>query len=95
MKKLWVMVVLLCCMSATAAQEEWMEMANAAGGKILLLQGKCRSGREGRLVISTTPSGVNIHGCWYFFADMIHIAWDSGNTSSFSQDDFVYKRSRP
>lgn len=94
MRKL-LLILLLCCAQVVAAQEEWLETANAAGGKILLLQGKCRNGREGRMVISTTPSGVNVHGCWYFFAEMIHVVWESGNTSSFTQEDFVYKRSKP
>jgi hypothetical protein len=78
-----------------ATAEEWLETSNAAGGKILLLQNKCRGGKEGKMVISTTPSGPNIHGCWYYFAEMIHIAWESGNTSSFTQEDFVYKKSKP
>lgn len=93
MKKL--LLILLLCSTQAVGAEEWLEMPNQAGGKILLLQGKCRGGREGKMVIATTPAGPNVHGCWYFFAEMIHIAWDGGGTSSFSQDDFVYKRSKP
>lgn len=87
--------LLLFCQAAYAV-DEWLEMLNQAGGKILLLNSKCsRSGAEnGRLVIATTPSGPTINGCWYVFADMIHIVWDGGNTSSFKPDDFTYKRGK-
>jgi hypothetical protein len=90
----WVLLLALWCGSAQA--EEWMEMPNQAGGKILLLNGKCssKSSSEGRMVIATTPTGGNINGCWYFFAEMIHIVWDSGSTSSFSPNDFSYRKSK-
>ena len=90
----WVLLLALWCGSAQA--EEWMEMPNQAGGKILLLNGKCssKSGNEGRVVIATTPAGSNVNGCWYFFAEMIHIVWDSGSTSSFLPNDFSYRKSK-
>lgn len=87
--------LLLVCQPVWAV-DEWLEMLNQAGGKILLLNGKCsRPGVEsGRMVIATTPSGPNVHGCWYVFADMIHIVWEGGNTSSFKPEDFVYRKSK-
>ena len=90
----WVLLLALWCGSVQA--EEWMEMPNQAGGKILLLNGKCssKSGNEGRVVIATTPAGSNVNGCWYFFAEMIHIVWDSGSTSSFALNDFSYRKSK-
>ena len=90
----WALLLALWCGSVQA--EEWMEMPNQAGGKILLLNGKCssKSGNEGRVVIATTPAGSNVNGCWYFFAEMIHIVWDSGSTSSFALNDFSYRKSK-
>ena len=87
--------LVLLCQSVYAA-EEWLEMLNQAGGKILLLNSKCsRSGAEnGRLVISTTSAGPTLNGCWYVFADMVHIVWDNGNTSSFRPDDFTYRKAK-
>lgn len=78
------------------AAEEWLEMLNQAGGKILLLNSKCsRAGAEnGRLVIATTSAGPTLNGCWYTFADMIHIVWNNGDTSSFSPNDFTYKKGK-
>lgn len=90
MKKLLALLLLVC---STAYADKWLEMPNEAGGKILLLSGECRSGK-GHMVIATTPSGNNINGCWYFFADMIHVAWDNGRTSSFNPNDFTYKESK-
>lgn len=95
MKKLIVGMALLLPLVAGAA-EEWLEMRNQAGGKILLLSNKCdRKGSENaRMVIATTPAGPNVHGCWYMFADMVHIVWEGGNTSSFETKDFDYKKSK-
>jgi hypothetical protein len=89
--KLFVIAALIC---GAAHAEEWMEMPNQAGGKILLLNSKCKNSGEGRMVIATTPAGANVNGCWYFFAEMIHIVWEGGNTSSFSLNDFSYRKSK-
>jgi len=87
--------LVILCQSVYAA-DEWLEMPNKAGGRILLLSGKCtgRGSENGRMVITTTPAGPNMHGCWYVFAEMIHIVWDDRSTSSFSPDDFVYKKAK-
>jgi hypothetical protein len=92
MKKLIAGMVLL--LPLVVAAEEWLEMRNQAGGKILLLSSKCerRGSENARMVISTTPAGPNIHGCWYVFADMVHIVWEGGNTSSFDPKDFEYRK---
>jgi len=94
MKKL--IAGMLLVLPLVVAAEEWLEMKNQAGGKILLLSSKCdRKGSENaRMVIATTPAGPNVHGCWYMFADMVHIVWEGGNTSSFETKDFDYKKSR-
>jgi hypothetical protein len=87
MKKFLLMFLLAC---STAQAETWFEMPNKAGGKILLLTQKCSSS-EGRMVIATTPEGTNVNGCWYYFADMVHIVWkDAGEsrTSTFDPKDF-------
>ena len=87
MKKL---LIILCLFIATAHAEEWFEMPNQAGGKIILLTGKCIGKNGGNFVISTTPSGETVNGCWYFFANMVHIIWDNGDKSSFSPTSFKY-----
>lgn len=92
MKKLILLGLLVC---SVAQAETWFEMRNKAGGKILLLMEKC-NGSEGRMVIATSPSGTNYNGCWYYFAEMVHIVWtDGGNvrTSTFDPNDFQ-KRER-
>ena len=96
MKKLIAGMALLLPLVAGAATEEWMEMRNQAGGKILLLAHKCslKGAEHGRMVIATSPSGPNTNGCWYVLADMIHIVWEGGGTSSFDPKDFDYKRSK-
>lgn len=87
MKKL---LVVLLFLTSSAHAERWFEMPNEAGGKIILTETKCTKG-EGKFVIATTPSGTNIHGCWYYFTDMVHIAWENGKSSSFSPNDFTAK----
>jgi hypothetical protein len=90
MKKFILVLTLLC---GTAHADKWLEMPNNAGGKILLLSSECKTGR-GHMVIATTPQGDSINGCWYYFADMVHVVWDGGKTSSFNPTDFTYKESK-
>lgn len=88
MKKL--IILLLMCSSAHA--ETWFEMPNKSGGKIILTLGKCTN-KDSRVVIATAPDGSNATGCWYYFADMVHIIWNDGaiKTSSFEASNFVQK----
>jgi hypothetical protein len=87
MKKL---LIALLMASSIAHAEQWLEMPNAAGGKILLLQATC-SDSKGRMVIATTPEGINVHGCWWYFADMVHVLWKNGESSSFPSQSFALK----
>lgn len=90
MKKFILALALVC---SAAHADKWLEMPNEAGGKIILLTGECRGGK-GKIVIATTPSGMNVNGCWYYFADMIHIVWEGGKTSSFKPADFTFRQSK-
>lgn len=90
MKKLLALLLLVC---STAYADKWLEMPNEAGGKILLLLRECNDGR-GKMVIATTPQGTNVNGCWFFFADMVHIVWGNGGTSSFDPNLFKVKESK-
>jgi hypothetical protein len=92
MKKLLFGLLLVC---GVAHAERWYEMENQAGGKIILLSGFCEEDENsGRMVISTTRTGENLNGCWFFFADMIHIVWEGGKTSSFDPKWFRVKGSK-
>lgn len=87
MKKL---ILALAFLAFSVQAEQWFEMPNQAGGKIMLLTGKCIKS-EGYLVIATTPSGPNVHGCWWAFANMVHIVWeDTGKSSSFDANLFKH-----
>lgn len=88
MKKI---IIALCLWTTAVCAEEWFEMPNQAGGKILLLTGKCSGKNGGNLVISTTTGGRTLNGCWYVFANMVHIVWDDGTTSAFSPSSFTHK----
>ena len=91
MKKL---ILILLLASSPAYADRWLEMPNSAGGKILLLTTLCGKTTSGKLVIATTPSGDNVEGCWYYFAEMIHVVWSTGRTSSFSPTDFTARESK-
>ena len=90
MKKLLALLLLVC---STAYADKWLEMPNEAGGKILLLLRECNGG-NGKMVIATTPQGTNVNGCWFYFADMVHIVWSNGGTSSFDPNLFKVKESK-
>lgn len=88
MKKLLMALILVACSSARA--EIWMETTNESGGKILLLQQECGSGK-GKMVIAAGGNGKNINGCWYYFADMIHVVYQDGSTYSYDLSIFKVK----
>lgn len=90
MKKLLISLLLV---SSFAHAEQWLEMPNAAGGKIILLQVTC-SDSKGRMVIATTPEGNNVSGCWWYFADMVHVLWKNGESSSFPSEAFSLKEKK-
>lgn len=89
MKKLLLCLLLV---TSSAHAERWFEMLNNAGGKIILLESSCGKTDNGKLVIATTPAGDNVMGCWYYFAEMVHIAWNNGSTSSFNPSDFTARK---
>ncbi len=91
MKKL-----IFCCvlLANPAFAEEWMETVNEAGGKILFLNYLCPDSTTGRKVIATMRDGGTVHGCWYFFADMVHVVWvgQGGRTSAYDPKTLSYKK---
>ncbi len=92
MKKLLVALMLVC---GVAHAEEWLEMPNEAGGKILLLTLECKSKEtgkpDGRQVVTSSPNGTGARGCWFYYADMIHIMWNDGDSSVFEPNQFTAK----
>ena len=91
MKKL-----ILCLLLANpifSYAEEWMETLNEAGGKILFLSFKCAENGTGKQVLSSRPSGSTIKGCWYFYSNMVHVIWESGNVSIFDPQTLNYRKS--
>ena len=91
MKKL----IFFCALLANPAfADEWMETPNNAGGKILFLSEKCHGTDTGRMVIATMKDGGTVHGCWYYFAEMVHVVWtgQGGKTSSFDPKTLTYKK---
>jgi len=70
-------------------------MPNEAGGKILFLSHLCTESTTGRKVIATMKDGGTVHGCWYYFADMVHVVWtgQGGKTSAFDPKFLVYRKS--
>lgn len=90
MKKL---ILCLALVAGSAHADKWLETPNDAGGKILLLLRDC-SDNKGKMVIATTPKGDNYNGCWFYFADMVHIVWDKGGTSSFDPNLFKVRESK-
>lgn len=92
MKKL---IFCLLLLSGVCHAEEWLETPNEAGGKILFLNYLCPDTTTGRKVISSMRDGTTIHGCWYYFADMVHVVWtgQGGKTSAFDPKFLVYRKS--
>jgi hypothetical protein len=91
MKKLFVIALLA---AGVTHAEEWLETPNEAGGRILFLNTGCNEGNLGRLVITTTKDGTTVHGCWYYFADMVHVVWigQGGKTSAYDPKLLTYRK---
>lgn len=90
MKKLILLFVLL---ANPVLAEEWMETVNEAGGKIFFYSFRCAETGTGRQVISSRPTGSTIKGCWYYYSNMVHVIWESGNLSVFDPATLVYRKS--
>jgi hypothetical protein len=90
MKKL---IISLLLVSNIGHADEWMETPNEAGGKILFLSYLCPDSTVGRKVISSMRDGTTIHGCWYYFADMVHVVWvgQGGRTSAYDPKTLTYR----
>jgi hypothetical protein len=43
------------------------------------------------MVIATGSNGKNVNGCWYYFADMIHVVYQDGSTYSYDISIFKVK----
>lgn len=91
MKKI---IALLMLVPALAHAERWFEMKNNAGGKIILTEYKCEGSKEGKLAIATTDTGKSLDGCWFYFVDMVHVVWKTGDKSTFEPKDFVARESK-
>lgn len=88
MKKI---LIALMFVATPALAEEWFELENQAGGRIILFKEPCAKNDGGRVVLTTAPDGVGSSGCWYNRAEAVLIVWTSGDTSSFEQSAFTYK----
>lgn len=91
MKKL---ILCFALLAGIAHADEWMETNNEAGGKILFLPQKCSGTETGRMVIANARDGTTMHGCWYYFAEMVHVVWtgQGGKTSAFDPKTLIYKK---
>lgn len=74
-----------------------METKNEAGGKILFLNTLCTGSTTGRMVIASARDGTTMHGCWYFFADMVHVVWtgQGGRASTYDPKTLTYRTDNP
>ena len=88
MKKLIALLLLVC---SAAHAERWLETPNNAGGKLMLLEIMCAGENAGRVAISTTNKGETIRGCWFLYADMVHVQWSDESLSSYDPELFVVR----
>lgn len=91
MKKL---LALMLMIPAFAYAERWLEMPNNAGGKIILTEYKCPDNDNGRLSIATTKEGKTAEGCWFYFTEMVHVVWKTGERYTYEPTSFVAKEKK-
>ena len=89
MKKLILMLTLLC---GSAHAEEWLEIPNKLGGKIILTKTKCEKYPSLYFMISTNPQGKALTGCWTFLSGMVQVSYDDeGGIYTYDINKFVLK----
>lgn len=92
MKKLLTTCLLLLC-SATHA-EVWLEASNKSGGKIVLMQDRCEKYPALRVVLTTTPEGRSMYGCWGYAANMVQVVYNDGSTYTYPPHLFELKENK-
>ena len=87
MKKLLATLLLTC---SIAHAEEWLEIPNKLGGKIILTKTKCEKYPSLYFMISTNPQGKALTGCWTFLSGMVQVSYDDeGGIYTYDINKFV------
>lgn len=88
MKKIIVMLALIAAIPAHA--ERWLEAANNAGGKIVLLPNDCGGTKQWNRAFATNPGMATIWGCWTLIAGEVHVIYDDSSRYSYPTNMFKY-----
>lgn len=89
MKKLILGALLALSINAYADTVAIME--NNAGGLMHFTDAACPSKNNPywKIIYSITKTGQSVYGCWIYADKMVHVQWDSGNTSAFYATDLT------
>lgn len=65
-------------------------LKNRAGGVMYFSDAQC-PGKDQywKVIYSTLSGGQTIWGCWFYADGMVHVKWDSGQTSAFKASDLT------
>jgi hypothetical protein len=74
--------------------ETWLEMPNEGGGKILLLEDRCNKTDKGRIALATLPDGTTYNGCWFYYAETVHVFWKDGQRTTYEPRSFSLKETK-
>jgi hypothetical protein len=78
----------------SAHAEAWLEMPNEGGGKILLLEDRCNKTDKGRIALATLPDGTTYNGCWFYYAETVHVFWKDGQRTTYEPRSFSLKETK-
>ena len=93
MKKL--LLILLLCTSSLVHADILAWLKNRAGGYIYFTDTQCSGkGEYWKIVYGTTQSGGSTFGCWFYADGMVHVQWNSGNTSAFNASDLTFNSNK-
>ena len=92
MKKL---LIILMLFSPLAQADILAWLKNQAGGYIYFTDTQCsRKGEYWKVVYGTNKSGGSTFGCWFYSDGMVHVQWDTGNTSAFNAADLTFNSNK-
>lgn len=82
MKKLLLSLLFVCGLANSTILAT---LQNRAGGLMYFTDSQCARKNDPywKIVYSTLSGGQTIWGCWFYSDGMVHVQWDSGDTSAF------------
>lgn len=83
-----IIAITLAAIAMSASAEVRFESKTTAGGNIVLTLHACEEAPPLRRAYLTAPGGQYFSGCWGYFDDRVHVAWNDGSRYAYEPELF-------